>query len=79
MATDFEKQYKFKTNPKGETTHDKVQCEYWNLVNEKYGKNKIDSDGPDWKYKTTVEYAADLPVSKHGSGFPLFENSRSKD
>ena len=31
------------------------------------------------KYKMTVEYAADLPVSKHGSGFPTFETKGSQD
>lgn len=42
------------------------------MVNTKY-------EGPEWKFKTTVEYAADLPVTKHGSGFPLFGSARSKD
>jgi hypothetical protein len=36
-------------------------------------------EGAEWKYKTTVEYAADLPVNKHGSGFPLFESAKSSD
>jgi hypothetical protein len=31
------------------------------------------------KFKVTVEYAADLPVKKHGSGFPTFSNKTSKD
>ena len=42
--------------------------------------NKIyNIEGPEWKFKTTVEYAADLPVKKHGSGFPLCDSIRSKD
>ena len=36
-------------------------------------------DGPDWKFKTSVEYAADLQVKKHGSGFPICENRKTKD
>lgn len=31
------------------------------------------------KYKVTVEYAADLPVSKHGSGFPTYASKGSED
>jgi hypothetical protein len=31
------------------------------------------------KTKTTIEYAADLPVHQHGSGFPLFTSPRSSD
>lgn len=36
-------------------------------------------DLPESIAKTRVEYAADLPVNKYGSGFPLFQNHRSKD
>jgi hypothetical protein len=31
------------------------------------------------KYKVTVEYAADLPANRYGSGFPLTSSTRSKD
>lgn len=56
-----------------------MEYEYWSIVNNTIGSLKYYIDGPDWKYKTHVEYAADLPVNKLGSGFPLFENSKSKD
>jgi len=31
------------------------------------------------KQKLTVEYAADLPVNKHGSGFPLSASRKTTD
>ena len=31
------------------------------------------------KFKVQVEYAADLPVSKNGSGFPTFKSKSSQD
>ena len=36
-------------------------------------------EGPAWKYKTSIEYAADLPVKKHGSGFPTTSTRKAKD
>ena len=36
-------------------------------------------EGPEWKFKVTTEYAADIPVKKYGSGFPTYKNSKSSD
>ena len=40
---------------------------------------KLVLEGPEWKFKTTVEYAADLPVGRHGSGFPLSSSTKTSD
>jgi hypothetical protein len=37
MADDFEKEYRLKTHPSGIDREQQVECEYWNLVNGKYG------------------------------------------
>ena len=42
------------------------------------GPNTLDSKIRD-KYKLRVEYAADLPASKFGSGFPTTDSFKSRD
>lgn len=34
-------------------------------------KKLYNTEGSESKFKTSIEYAADLPVKKHGSGFPI--------
>lgn len=59
-----------------------MEHEYWSIVNS-------GADGPDGLpslnekdrlgCKTTIQYAADLPAHRYGSGFPLYESKKSRD
>lgn len=65
----FEKTYKYKTQPTGSTPELKKEFEYWSLVTKpEYEKSNV-----------KVEYAADLASTKYGSGFPISTDSLNSD
>lgn len=66
MADEFSRRYTFKFETKGKNHNEKLENEYWCLVNGP--TEKQEQENPK-KFKVTVEYAADLPVNKYGSGF----------
>ena len=74
MADEFNRRYAFKFETKGKSQNEKLENEYWCLVN---GPTEEELQANPKKYKITVEYAADLPVNKYGSGFSKHSQSKS--
>ncbi len=60
----------------GDTKFSQLENQYWRLVE---GAQIDTKEGSNKRYRVTVQYAADLPANKYGSGFQTTSNSRSKD
>lgn len=72
-AQDYHRHYKPRYPVLGSTQEAQTEHEYWRIVAGEEDPKLQE------KTKTTIEYAADLPVHQHGSGFPLFSSPRSSD
>lgn len=75
MAHNFEKNYHFHYDRKGSTLEAQHEQEYWSIVN----GGQVASENTLDKVRLTIEYAADLPVQKFGSGFPLSAGPKDRD
>lgn len=75
MAENFEKNYQYHFEKRGSTVEAQREQEYWSIVNggEVASEKNLD------KVRMAVEYAADLPVQKYGSGFPLCAGPKYQD